>query len=813
MASDLNFENLKRDVLFGIRALIKNPGFTLIALVTLALGIGANTAIFSVVNAVLLKSLPYPQQERLVDLGEHQEGGDVGPSWPDFLDWQQQNEVFDAVTAYHPERFNLTGIAEPVRLDAMEVSAGFLDLTGFKPHLGRLFTPSDDNVGASPTVILTYSTWTSYFGQDPQIIGKGVTLNGVSYTVVGVLPANFWMKDPVAIFMPIGPATKDAMWHQRGEHPAINVLARLKPGKSFEQARSNMETIARRLAQQYPETNSHETTTVKSFYEAVVGDTQGTLYVLLAAVGFVLLTVCANLANLLLARGSARTKEMAIRVALGAGRTRLIVQVLTESIVLSGIGGLIGVALASVSIGPLVRLAPEDIPRLQNAHIDFAVLGFAVAISILAGLVFGVMPALQVSRPDLVNTLKQATRGSTTGSSTAKVRNAVLVTEVALALLLVTGAGLMIRSIIRVQQTSVGFLSDNLLTFRVSLPETKYPTLEQQVRFFKEATDRIDAVPGIRSAGLVRCLPMTGPCWDSIYVLSDRPLPPPNEVPDFDSNMVSADYFKTMGIPLIKGRFIDEHDTANSPLTVVVNETLARRMWPHDDPIGKQLKQGNGQGDYPYRQVVGVVGDVKRDSLDAVQNPEVFMPIAQHALLKGSALFVVRTEKDPMSMATAVTRQIHEIDKDQPVVAMQPMSQIVRNSIGLRKFSTLLLVLFGALALLLASVGIYGVMAYTVTLRMPEMGIRLALGAQPIHVFRLVIGQGITLALIGVAIGLLGSLPMTKFMSSLLFGITATDPVTFVTVALLLTATAALGSYVPARRTMKLDPKVALYSE
>jgi putative ABC transport system permease protein len=810
---------LLKDVRYGLRTLAKSPGFTAVALLTLALGIGANTVIFSVVDAVLFKALPYPRPNALVAIVESEQTvGEISVSWPDFVDWRQQNQVFDSIAVYHGNGMNLTGFERPERVEVMQATAAFWDLTGARPVLGRVFNASEDQVGASPTVVLSLAFWQGRLGGDPKIVGKTVTLNQANYRVTGVLPANFWVPHGADLFVPLTPIANDPNWLDRGNHNGVGAIARLKPGVTLEQARADMSAIAKRLEQQYPKSNSGETDLVVPLQERIVGNVRGMLYLLLTAVGFVLLTACANLANLMLARASGREKEMAVRAAMGAGRGRLIAQALTESVLLSLGGGALGAVLALYAtdprINPLLREASNDIPRLNLAHLDLRVLGFVTLVSIITGLVFGAIPALHLSRPDVIETLKQATRSATTGRSGSRWRSSLLVTEVGLALVTVAGAGLMVRSMIRVQQAPLGFQPDHLLAVGISLPVSKYPLKGAQADvFFKQALERIAALPGVHSVATVDCMPMAGGCWDSIYTLSDRAIPPPGALPDADFNVVSPGYFATMGVPLIEGRGFNEHDDDKTPLVAIINQTLARQMWPHGDPVGKRLRQGFPQDSNPPFEIIGVVGDVKRESLAARQDPEVFLALNQRASAFAVQAFLVRTRPDPASMAGAVEREIHTLDPDQPLTGVQPVTAYMQDSIAGRRISTALLGAFAAIALLLAAIGVYGVMAYTVSLRTQEMGIRLALGAQRRDLFRLVVGHGLKLAALGVGGGLAVSLIVTRYMSSLLLDITSTDPVTFVTVSLLLAGVAALASYIPAWRATRVDPMVALRCE
>ena len=806
-------EQFWQDVRYGARQLRRNPGFTAVAVITLALGIGANSAIFSVVDAALLSVIRYPHPERIMAIGIYAENaGDISCDWPDAMDWKKQNHVFQYVAPYHFDPLNLTGSGDPVQLEALEASTDFYRITQTVPALGRLYTDAEDTPGTGAVVLLSHNLWRNRFGADPGILGTSINLSGKLYTVIGVMPADLWVRRPVDIFVPIAPFADNPDWQDRGEHPALRVMGRLKPGVTLAQARADMTVIGKREEQQYPLTNSGHSVTVRLLRDGVTSDTQPTLFVLLAAVSFVLLTACANVANLHLARSSVRQKEMAVRSALGATRTRLILQMLVESTMLSFAGGGLGLLLAAMSIQPLLRLAPKDVNGLENAQLNLSVLLFTTAVAIASGLIFGVVPAFQTSRPKLGETLKQGMRSVAGGRTRSQVRNAVLIAEMAFALVLTVGAGLMVRSFFRVQAAPLGMNAEKVLTFNIRLPERTYTNDPAVLHFYEEAVRRLETVPGVRSAAVVRCLPMAGGCWDSGYVLGDRPVPPQANLPDFDTNAVSPGYFQTLGIPLIAGRLFDARDTATAPHVAIINQTLARRMWPDGtSPVGKTIKQGWPQLPTPYMEIVGVVGDVKRDGPDGEQAPEVFMPQAQKT---GRGLtFVVRTEQAPMSVAGVVAAEIHALDKDLPLVDVQPMTQYLGDALERRQFSTLLLGLFGALALVLAAVGIYGVMAYTVSQRLPEMGIRLALGARRGDVFRLVIGNAVLLAALGVAIGLGASLGLTRFMRSLLFEVSASDPLTFACVGVLLASVAAFAAYLPARRAASVDPLIALRYE
>jgi len=804
------FDALRRDVSFGARQLRRNPGFTAVAVLTLALGIGANTAIFSVVDATLLNVIPYPHSENILSLAENSKRtGDMGVSWPDLMDWKQQSHSFQYLGVYHFQPYALTGAGDPVQLSALQASTDFYRITEAKPEIGRLYTDAEDSPGGAPVVLLSHNLWSNRFNADPGVLGKSLALNGKPYSVIGVMPAGFWTREPADIFIPIGPIGADDEWQDRGNHPALRGIGRLKLGVTQAEALADLKIISRRIEQESPRTNSGVIPVMSLLRDDVSGDIQPTLFVLLSAVAFVLLTACANVANLLLARSSARQRELAIRAALGASRRRLFSQAIVESLLLGLLGGGLGAVLAALAIGPLLQLAPHDIRGLENVHVSLFVLGLTFGASVLSATLFGVVPAWEHSRPVVTETLKQASRAL--AGSRSSMRSAVLVAEVAFALVLAVGAGLMVRSLLRAQAAPLGLQPAGVLTFRVRLPESRYPNDRATVQFFEQAVERIQQVPGVESAALVRCPPMVGGCWDSVYVLGDRPIPPQAELPSLNTNVVSFGYFKTLQIPLIKGRYFTEQDVASSAPVIIINETLARRMWPNGNALGKTLKQGWPQGPAPYREIVGIVGDVKRDGPDAVQNPEAFMPLPQKP--GGALAFLVRTHQDPMGAAQDVTRAIHSLDKDLPLVDLQPFSRYIGDTLARRRFSTLLLGLFGVLAVALAAIGTYGVMSYTVSLQMREMGIRVALGAQRADLLRQVVGNALLLAAIGAGVGAVGSLGLTRFMESLLFGVAATDPLTFACAALLLAGVAALSSYIPARRVMRVDPVMALRCE
>ncbi|HUI40392.1 MAG TPA: ABC transporter permease [Terriglobia bacterium] len=804
-------EHFLQDVRFGLRMLRKNPGFTLVALLTLALGIGANTAIFSVVNAVLLKPLPYPQPDRLMVMREYQIGGsDMSVNWVNFLDWRAQSRLFEGMAAYDQAHFTLTGKGEPVLLRGGLVSAPFFSVLGAQPRLGRVFTTPDDRTGAAATVVLTDDLWKKRCGSDPAIVGKALALNGSAYTVIGVLGPSF--QDPLApgrvdLYTPIAP--QSGRWQTRDERGSLHVIGRLRAGVSLAAARAELDTIEGRLDQQFPKTNKGVRASVTPLYDERFGDVRPVLYTLLAAVGVVLLIACANVANLSIARSLSRRREFAIRRACGAGRGRVMGQLLVESTLLACLGGAAGLLPAWWSLGLIVRLAPAGIPRLPETRLDHGVLLFTLIVSVLTGILSGLAPGLEASRLDVTEIVKEG--GTSTGRSPRRWQSGFLLAEIALAVVLVAASGLLVRSLIKTQQVDPGFKPDHVLVAELVLPASGYGTPAQRVTFYREMVGRLSGLPGVKSAGMVMCPPAVGHCWDWFYTVEGQPAPSPGKLPISAFNQASPTYFETMGVPLLAGRSFTEQDGAQSPPVVIVNQTFARRWWPNSSPLGKRMRLWTANGNAPYREIVGLVGDVKEDGLDAEQIPEVFMPAAQEP--PGGMTFVMRTSVEPAGLVRLATGAVHDIDKGLPIERIQPMTRYLDASLNQRRFATLLVGLFGALALLLAGVGISGVTSYSVSQRTHEIGIRMALGARRGEVLRAVVKQSLGIAAYGIILGVVGALAATRLLSSMLFGIGASDPATFVLVCAALGCVTLLASYIPARRATRVDPMVALRHE
>jgi putative ABC transport system permease protein len=806
-------ETLWQDLRYSGRMLVKNPGFTLIAVLTLGLGIGANTAIFSIVNAVLLRPFAYEAPEQLVIPGESQTGtrGNTSLSYPNFADWKDDRKVFTGASAVRSnENFNLTGSGEPERLQGRLVSAGFFSLLGIKPLLGRDFLAEDDRPGATPTVILSYGLWSRRFGNDQGIVGKQITLNNQSYTVIGVSPQDFQYGLEADVTIPIG--LQAERFKARGADPGISAVARLKPNVSLQQAETELNLLYAQLEQQYPDSNTSRRVYLTPLHESFVGNVRQPLLILLGAVGLVLLIACANVANLLLVRSSTRRREISVRVALGASRGRIIRQLLTESVWLAAIGGLLGILLAHWGTSFIAYQLPDGIPRLREAYVDLRVLGFTLAVSLMTGLLFGLAPALQASRLNLTEALKEGDRGS--AGTRQRLRSVLVVSEVALTLTLLVGAGLLIQSFRRVLQVDPGFKPQNLLTMQVSVNN---PDGHQIATFFQQLQENVRKLPGVKSVAVSNGLPL-GVANNPIFIILGRPLPEKGKEPGGTRYTVSPDYFQTMGIELLRGRLFNAQDRPDTPSVVIIDEALVQQHFQNEDPIGKRLAQSTS-GE-PSHEIVGVVRHVEHNNLDAQaqRRPQFYFNFNQipSERLPGSTRRInvlTRTDVEPSSLTGAVRAEIAALNKDQAVFNVRTMEEIVSQNVAPRRFSMLLLTVFAVVALLLASIGIYGMLSYAVAQRTREIGLRMTLGAQRGDVLRLVIAHGMKLALVGVVLGLIAALALTRTMSNLLFGVSATDPVTFVGIALLLALVALLACWVPARRATRVDPMIALRYE
>ncbi len=812
-------KTLLHDLRFGFRMLRKAPGFTMVAVVVLALGIGANTAIFSVVNAILLRPLPFQDPERLVQVWH------VPPpkSFPgmarfsvspaNYLDWERQNHVFENTAIYGYRTYSMTGSGEPESVSAIGVSPNFFRVLRIQPSLGRVFLLEENQNGRGRVAVLSQSFWQTHFASDPNIVGRSISLDSLSFTVVGVIPSKSAFptsSDPKSqpqLWTPL--AWTDAERAIRGNHN-YQVIARLKPGADVKQSQAEMNTISARLEQEYPSDDKGWGATVVPLRDQLVGDVRPALMVLLGAVGFVLLIACANVANLVLVKTLARQKEIAIRTALGASSVRVARQILSEVLLLALTGGALGLACANFGVKLIVAFLAQSLPRTTDITVDGWVLAFTLAVSVLTGVVAGLLPAVRASKTNLNDSLKLGLGRTDADSGGNRTRSVLVISEVALSLVLLIGAGLMIRTLSRLRNVDPGLDPHNVLTVLFALSSTKYDKPVQQIAFYDQLLQRVRSLPGVASAGAIDSLPLENGGSTQPIAVDGHPALAMSEQPEVAVRVVEPGFFETMRIPFFEGRALSSADTADRPSVIVISQSMAKRFWPGENPIGKRLTMSFSPE--KSREVVGVVGDVKGDGLDVLDPvATLYAPLAQQPTPYMS--LVVRTSSPPNTLVSAVSGAVHEVDRQQPALDVITMDEMVANSLSHQRFNMLLLSAFSGLALLLAVIGIYSVLAYSVRRRMREIGVRMALGAQRGDILRMILGQGTRLALIGAGIGIAAALGLTRLMSSQLFGVTATDPVTFVSVAALIVLVALLACYIPARRATRVDPMIALRYE
>ncbi|MFY9611319.1 MAG: ABC transporter permease [Blastocatellia bacterium] len=810
-------QNLYQDLRYGMRMLRRNPAFTAIAVITLGLGIGANTAIFTVVNAILLRPLALAEPDRLVTVTHwYSKLNLVAPvSPPGFIDYRDRADVFESAAASSGTSFNLTAVGEPEWIQGRQTTASFFPTLGVEAELGRTFLQEEDQPGKDRVVILSHSLWQRRFGAAREIAGSTLTLNGEVYTVVGVMPASFRLFRGDEFWIPLALSADQMSPNRRGAE-YLSMIARLNPGVSLEQAQAAMDAVAAQIMQETQRYGNDGSwgVKVKLLNEEFVGDTRSALLVLLGAVGFVLFIACANVANLLLARASGRRKEMAIRSALGAGRWRLVRQLLTESMLTGVAGGALGLLLASWGVDLLVSLNENSIPRVDEVSFDGRVLAFTAGLSLLTGILFGILPALQTAKISLTETLKEGGRSSA-GGPRARVRNLLVVSEIALALVLLIGAGLMIKSFVRLLQVNPGFDTENVLTMRLTLPSNKYRDAQQVSGFYREVLEEVKRLPGVQAAATVSSLPFSGSVSSGFFGIEGAQVDTGEQVPHADFRAVSSDYVEAMRIPLLKGRQFSERDTAGASNVAIIDDALARRYWPDQDPIGKRVTFNRDNNVQVFREIVGVVAPVKHKALDADYRGAIYFPQDQ-LIWGGTKYLAIRTLSEPTGLVSAVRTAVQSVDKDQPIYQVATMEELVSESVAQRRSFMFLLGGFGAFALILAAVGLYGVLSYMVTQRTPEIGVRMALGAQRRDVLELVVGQGMVMVGGGIVVGVTAGFVLAKLLtsfSSLLFDVRMTDPTVFVGVPLLLASVALLASYIPARRATKVDPMVALRYE
>ncbi|HSS19145.1 MAG TPA: ABC transporter permease [Pyrinomonadaceae bacterium] len=811
-------DTILRDLRYSLRLLLKSPAFTAVAVISIALGIGANTTVFSVINAVLLRSLPYKDPSSLVlvwgnndDEGRLKNHNQVSAT--DVADFRSQSSAFEEVTTYTGWFPLMSGSSEAERVAAIQVGDGFFKVMKGAPILGRVFTPDEQVDGKDFVIVLGYGLWQRRFGGDPNIVGKSVSLNGRPYNVVGVMGEDFHPLPSALVqpegqfYRPVGENYDDTKRDERH----LRAIARLKPGTTIEQAQTELNVVAQRLEQQHPETNRHVGVHLVTISDEIVGGIRPTLLMIFGAVVFVLLVACANVANLLLARSTVRYKEITIRAAIGAARRQLVRQLLTESLMLAVVGGALGLLLSFWGTSLVASAGAKINPMFSGIRVDARCLLFTIGVSVLTGLIFGLAPALEVSKPNLTESLKEAGRGTGAGGTRNRLRSFLVVAEVAITLILLVSAGLLLRTVQRLRDVDTGFDSRNILAMNIGLPGIKYPKAEQRAAFFKQLTERLATVPGIKAAGTTSVLPLSDNFDGRGLIVEGQPKPRGEEISP-DLYVVTPGYLTALEISTLQGRALTDQDTPDSAKVALVNKTMAAQLWPNEDPLGRRIKlAGDDDNKQPWRTVVGVVSDVAQYSLDQKPPLQMYFPNSQFGPFFSS--IVVKTEGEPTAMINIVRQQVQAVDKDQAVFQLTTLDQLRGDSIVNRKFFMFLLLAFAGLALLLAAVGIYGVMSYVASQRTHEIGIRMALGAQTRDVFKLIIGNGMTLALIGVAVGLVGAFALTRLLSGVLFGVTATDTSTFVSVSTGLIAVALLACFMPARRAAKVDPLVALHYE
>ena len=801
-------DSIAKDLRFAIRSLIKRPGFTAITLIALALGIGANTAIFSLVNAVVLQPLPFPEPDRLVWVyGNIRNGGNRASVSPmDFLDFRNQNKTFEQFAASFgvPQPVTLTGSGEPERLQASVVTANFFQAFAVSPALGRAFTLENEKPGQDRVAVLSYALWQKRFGGDPAIVNKTIVLDGKPSQVIGVMGQDVVFPEAAELWVPMNFDAEPEMKLRKAHF--LRPIGRLKEGVSLAQAQADTDLIAAQLERQYPDSNTGWNLRLIPLREQLVGSSRTTLFILFGAVGFALLIACANVANLLLVRAAGRQKEIALRTALGASRWRITRQMITESLLLAICGGALGALLATWGVQLLVKLSEGSIPPTAKVQIDATVLGFTLLISIITGLLFGVAPALRTARVDLIDSLKDGVRGAGESTLRNRTRSLLVVFESAIAVMLLIGAGLLVRSLIALQNVDPGFDPENVLTMRIDLSRNKYDTPEKASNFFQQLEARVAGLPGVEAVGSVTELPLSGQLNDIPFTVEDRPPVSPGQEFNADFRRVNQNYFNALRVPLLRGRNFTAQEVGQGDNVTIVSQQLVEAVFPNEEPLGKRLVSAIGKQAF---EIIGVAGDLRHSSLANQPFPAMYFPTLQ----SGRTNLVIRTQGDPLSIVAAVRKEVQAIDPDQPIAAVKPMTEWVESSVAAPRYRTTLLGLFAALAMVLAATGIYGVMSYSVAQRTHEIGIRMALGARRADVLKLVVRQGMVLTVVGVALGVVGAFALTRVMASLLFGVTAKDPVTFAVVAALLIAVAFVACFVPARRATKVDPLVALRYE